>query len=90
MTQSRDDLRNEAHTAMTRDEVDRIPLLQPGAHLEQGSVYLDLDDIEAGPFVAVGHERVHEDDRLVAKRDADDESWDRLAGKRQPRVLRPI
>jgi hypothetical protein len=74
---------------LTKDEVARIPVLQPGAQLEQGSVYLDLDDIEAGPFVALGSEDVTEGDRIVSKRDADYEIWKRLAGSRQPRTLRP-
>ena len=74
---------------LTKGEVARIPVLQPGAQLEQGSVYLDLDDIEAGPFVALGSEEVREGDRIVSKRDADYEIWNRLAGHREPRILRP-
>jgi len=75
---------------LTKDEIDRIPVLRPGATLEQGSVYLDLDDLESGPFVALGSEVVNEGDRLVAKRDTDHEMWNRLGGKREPRVLRPV
>lgn len=75
---------------LRRDEIDRIPVLKPGAHLEQGGVYLDLDDTESGPFVAIGHEAVVEGDRLVAKRDADHEIWNRLVGDRRARTLRPI
>lgn len=74
---------------LTRDEIDRIPVLEPGNRLEQGSVYLDLDDVESGPFVAVGSESVSDGDRLVAKRDADYEIWNRLVGDRQPRTLTP-
>lgn len=74
---------------LTKDEIDRIPVLEPGAQLEQGSVYVDLDDLDAGPFVALGSEEVVEGDRLVAKRDTDYETWNRLAGDREPRVLRP-
>jgi len=74
---------------LTKDEIDRIPVLEPGAHLEQGSIYLDLDDIEAGPFQALGSEKVTADDRIVAKRDADYEIWNRLAGDAAPRVLKP-
>lgn len=74
---------------MTKDEIDRIPVLRPGTSLDQGSVYLDLDDLEAGPFVAIGREIVSEDDRIVAKRDTDYETWNRLAGDREPRTLTP-
>jgi len=74
---------------MTKDEIGRIPVLRAGATLDQGSVHLDLDDVEAGPFVAIGNERVAEGDRIVAKRDTDYETWNRLAGERQPRTLTP-
>lgn len=74
---------------MTKDELDRIPVLEPGTHLEQGRVYLDLRDLEAGPFVAIGSEEVGGSDRMVAKRDVDYETWNRLAGDREPRILRP-
>ncbi len=75
--------------AMTKDEVARVPVLEPGARLEQGSVYLDLDDVEAGPFVALGSEVIDDRDRIVAKRDLDHEIWNRLAGDRTPRNLKP-
>lgn len=74
---------------LSKDELDDIPVLEPGAHLEQGRVYLDLRDLEAGPFVAIGSEEVRDDDRIVAKRDADYETWNRLAGDREPRTLKP-
>lgn len=74
---------------LSRDEIDRIPVLAPGARLEQGSTYLDLEDMEAGPFVAIGNEEVVEGDRLIAKRDTDYEMWSRLTGDREARVLRP-
>lgn len=69
---------------LTKDEVDRIPVMKPGSRLEQGSVYLDLDDTDAGPFVAVGSEAVVEGERFVAKNDTDYETWNRLAGDREP------
>ena len=75
---------------LTKDEIDRISVLLPGATLEQGSVYLDLDDLEAGPFVALGSEGVTDGDRIVAKRDVDYETWNRLADDREPRVLKPV
>jgi len=75
--------------AMTKDEIARVPVLEPGARLEQGSVYLDLDDVEAGPFVALGSEVIDRRDRIVAKRDLDHEIWNRLAGDRTPRDLKP-
>lgn len=74
---------------LTDDELRRIPVLEPGSRLEQGSVYLDLDDLEAGPFRAIGSREVRSGQRYVPKRDADYEIWNRLTGDREPRDERP-
>jgi hypothetical protein len=68
----------EQFPELTDDEVSRVPLLQPGANLDQGSVYLDLDDPERGPFTASGNEAVRPGDRYVSKRDAEHEIWRRI------------
>jgi hypothetical protein len=79
-----------AFPELTRDELERLTVLRPGARLEQGSVYVDLSDLEAGPFVALGSEEVSEGDRILSKRDTDYEMWNRIAGDREPRRLRPV
>jgi hypothetical protein len=88
-TRAGDPLTRRQFPELTKDEIARIAVLEPGARLEQGSVYLDLADVEAGPFVALGSESIVEGDRIVAKRDLDHEIWNRLAGDRTPRILRP-
>jgi hypothetical protein len=64
-------------------------VLEEGARLEQGGVYVDLADLEAGPFKAIGGQEADTRTRYVAKRDTDHELWNELAGDREPRVERP-
>jgi hypothetical protein len=71
-------------------ELDRLSLLDPGVDLEQGGVYLDLDERQSGPFKAIGGQTVGKDQRIVAKRDTDYELWNELAGRDDdPRIERP-
>lgn len=62
------------------DDLAQLEVLDLGARLQQGSVYLDLNDLAAGPFTAMGGQEAGVDDRLVAKRDTDHELWNRLTG----------
>jgi len=66
------------------DDLAQLEVLMVGTRLEQGSVYLDLNDLEAGPFTAMGAQEAGPDDRLVAKRDTDHELWNRLVGRDRP------
>ncbi len=73
---------------LSSDELARLPVLDPGTTLEQGSVYLDLDDLGRGPFKAIGGQEAGA--RVVPKKDADYELWNRLAGRDdEPAVERP-
>ena len=63
---------------LDRDERERLMVLRPGTRLEQGSVYVDLDALEAGPFRALGGQAAGDDQRLVAKRPTDPDLWRRL------------
>jgi len=75
---------------LDNDELARIPVLQSGARLEQGGTYLDLGDLERGPFKAIGGQEAGRGNRYVAKRDLDYELWNRLVGQdREPEVERP-
>ena len=70
------------------EELGRLPVLEPGTPLEQGSVYLDLDDLGRGPFKAIGGQEAGQ--RVVPKKDADYELWNRLAGRDdEPEIERP-
>jgi hypothetical protein len=83
----------QVHTmlsTLTSDELDRLPILEPGVRLEQGGTYLNLNDLASGPFKAIGGHEATKDDRIVAKRDTDYELWNRLAGDdREPELERP-
>ena len=71
-------------------ELARLSVLEPGTPLEQGGIYLDLNDRASGPFKAIGGQAAGRRTRLIAKRDTDYELWNRLAGRhREPDVERP-
>lgn len=74
---------------LSSDEMARLAVLEEGARLEQGGVYVDLADLPAGPFKAIGGQEAGRRDRYVAKRDTDHELWNRLVGGREPKVQRP-
>jgi hypothetical protein len=68
----------------------RLSILEPGTRLEQGGVYLDLNDLDAGPFKALGGHEATAETRYIAKRDTDYELWNRLAGRDDaPEIERP-
>lgn len=72
------------------DELARSPVLEPGARLEQGGVYINLNDLRRVPFKAIGGQQAAEGDRYVAKRDLEYEIWNRLVGEdRETEIKRP-
>lgn len=68
-------------TGLDPEQVRGLTVLTAGTALHQGSVYLDLNQLDRGPFKAVGNEQAGPDNRYVAKRDTDYETWDRLVGR---------
>ena len=71
-------------------ELDRLSVVEPGTRLEQGGVYVDLNDLASGPFKALGGQEAGHMNRLVAKRDTDYELWNRLVGRDDvPEIERP-
>ncbi len=74
---------------LTTQETARLAVLEAGTRLQQGSVYLDLDDLSRGPFKALGGHEAGPRDRYIAKRDTDHELWNRLAGDGDAEVERP-
>lgn len=77
-------------STFTKDELDRLAVVQPGVALEQGGTYVDLNNLADGPFKAIGGHEATSDNRLVAKRDTDYELWNRLVGMdAEPGVERP-
>lgn len=75
---------------LSPDELRRLSILEPGTQLEQGGVYLDLNDLERGPFKAIGGQVATPGTRYIAKRDTDYELWNRLVGQDEDvDVVRP-
>jgi hypothetical protein len=62
-------------------ELARLQVLEPGARLEQGGTYVDLNDLSRQPFKALGSQEADADHRYVAKRDTDYELWNQLVGQ---------
>ncbi len=74
---------------LSPDQMARLAILEEGARLEQGGVYVDLADLDAGPFKAIGGQEADPGKKFVAKRDTDHELWRGLVGDRHPEVERP-
>ncbi len=74
---------------LREDELTRLSILETGTRLEQGGTYLDLNDLERGPFTARGGEEAAPNNRYVAKRDTDYELWNRLVGIARTSEARP-
>ncbi len=71
-------------------QLSRLSLLETGTPLEQGSVYLDLNDRARRPFKAIGGQQVEARSRIIAKRDTDFELWNQIAGRDDtPEIERP-
>ncbi len=71
-------------------DLKQLSILTVGTRLDQGSTYVDLNHLEQGPFTAIGGQEAGADDRYIAKRDTDNELWDRLVGHgRTVRTERP-
>ena len=63
---------------LTGVEIASLAILEPDAPLEQGAVYLDINDSSRTPFTASGGKRAGEVGRIVAKKTTDYELWNRL------------
>lgn len=80
----------EQLSQLTDDELGRLAIIDPGTPLPQGSVFLDLNDLKAGPFKAIGGHEAKQGQRLIAKSETDYELWNRLAGRDDtPTLERP-
>ena len=72
---------------LTDDELKRILVVPQGERLQEGSVYLDLEDDNAQPFTARGDEIAGADDLFIPKKDVDYLLWNRLTGVTNPERL---
>jgi hypothetical protein len=69
---------HERWPELNDDDLAHLPVLRPGTQLEQGSVYVNLADRQAGAFKAMGGQKAEEGDRIVAKRQVDPYLWNRI------------
>ncbi len=86
-----DDKALHARLPMLDDaELARLSILEPGARLDQGGTYVDLNDASRTPFKAMGGQEAGTAHRYVAKRDTDYELWNQLVGQgREAEIERP-
>lgn len=70
-----------ALSELRNDELASLTILDPETPLEQGSVYLDLEDSSRKPFTATGGQFAGDKGRLIAKKTTDYEIWNRLTGE---------
>jgi hypothetical protein len=69
------------------DELKRIPILPAGTRLEQGAVYVDLQDEMLREFKATGDMQAGPSDWFVPKSEVDYQLWNRLIGVANPERL---
>lgn len=75
------DLLDKLGNRLMPHELKHLAYLDTGTPLEQGGIYLDLNDLKRGPYKAIGSDKVEPHQRIVAKRDLDYETWNRLVGQ---------
>ncbi len=79
-----DDKTVQAKLSQINDaDLARLSILHDGTQLQQGSVYLDLNDMGRGPFKAIGGEHAAANNHLIAKSETDFEMWNRLVGQNE-------
>lgn len=64
-----------------------IPILPPGTRLEQGAVYIDLNDPQRREFRATGDMEAGPDKQYVPKTEVPYWIWNKLIGVQNPEWL---
>jgi hypothetical protein len=75
------DIKDLHELGLRNDELAQLQVLDRGTRLDQGGVYLDLDNLTNGEFTAMGDQEAAAGCRYIAKRDTDHELWNRLLGR---------
>ncbi len=65
---------------LNQGDLAQLSILVAGTPLEQGSVYLDLNDRKRGPFKAIGGQEVSGSEKIIAKKTTSYELWNRVTG----------
>jgi hypothetical protein len=68
---------------LSEEDLKLIPIWR-GARFERGQIYLDLDNLARGPFVADGEEGVVRDHTYTRRLDIPEAVWARLTGSGDP------
>lgn len=68
----------------TRDELDQLAVMEPGARLRTGAIYVDLADPARRPFKAESHASAGEKQYCVAKAHLARPLWNRLVRVPEP------
>lgn len=71
----------------TDDELKRIPILPSGTRLQQGAVYVSLQDEQLREIKATGDMEAGPNDWYVPKSEVDYQLWNRLIGIDNPERL---
>jgi hypothetical protein len=80
----------DALPELNQDDLSQLSILAPGTPLEQGGVYLDLNDRVRGAYKAIGGQQVGDSEHIVAKKTTSYELWNRIAGiDDSPDIERP-
>ena len=65
---------------LPNQELKQIPVLDTGTRLQEGAVYLDLRNLDGGPFQGMNNREVGADDAFTAKSHLDHEQFAYLTG----------
>jgi hypothetical protein len=71
----------DALPELNQEDLAQLSVLAPGTPLDQGGVYLDLQDRARGPYKAIGGQQVSDSQRIIAKKTTSYELWNRVAGE---------
>jgi hypothetical protein len=69
---------------LSNADLKQLPVLPEGTRLEQGAVYLDLNDPQRGEIKALGNMEAERQHRYVAKKSVDYQLWNALLGVENP------
>jgi hypothetical protein len=81
ISEGREDQRHPWESRLNGDELASMPYLDPGTELKEGKSYLNLNQLNGGPFTPSGRRTVQDGDRIVAQSDIDPPLWRRLVGE---------
>jgi hypothetical protein len=82
VSQGEEQSRQPRESPLIGDDFAHMPYLEVGTDLSPDETYLDLNELDRGPFTPSGSRTVERGDRLVAKGNLDPELWTKLTSER--------